>query len=358
VPKRQAEALVRGAAQDFEAWYANRPGPSAPVSEGAHLVMSVDQKGVVVRHGDLSPATQKRAASARKLETRFTKGEPHARKRMATVAAVYLIEPDVRDAASVINGLRHVRPATPEARPRPLHKRVWASLERTMHEVVSAMFDEALRLDPAGARPWFVLIDGDRKLEAAIRTEAASRGVLVHLVLDAIHALQYLWRAGHRLNAEGTPELERWVLERFERLLNGEAVQVAAGMRRSATRRQLSASERAPIDTAATYFLKRKGLMRYDTCLATGAPIATGVIEGACRTLINDRLDVTGARWSLAGAEAVLKLRALTQSHDFDDYWEFHIRQDHQRTHASKYEDGTPPPLKSRGIKPSLRAVK
>ncbi len=251
-----------------------------------------------------------------------------------------------------------MRLVTPEVRPRPVNKRVWASLERTLAEVVGELFDEASRLDPAGDRPWFVLIDGDGKLEAAIRREARSRGVLVHVVLDAIHALQYLWSAGLKLNAEGTPALERWVLERFEKVLNGEAVHVAAGMRRSATKRGLPANVRAPIDAAARYFLKRKNLMRYDTCLATGAPIASGVIEGACRTLINDRLDVTGARRSLGGAEAVMKLRALIQSHDFDDYWEFHIQQDVQRTHASKYQDGTPPPLTSPSKQPALRIVK
>src|SRR5690606_13154278 len=154
---------------------------------------------------------------------------------------------------------------------------------------------------------------------AAIKREVRTRGVQVSMVLDAIHALQYLWSAGHQLCPEGTPELERWVLERFERILNGHASDVAAGMRRSATKRGLSPKQRTPIDKAANYFLTRRNLMHYDLCLQAGTPIATGVIEGACRTLINDRLDVTGARWSLDGAEAVLKLRALVQSRDFED---------------------------------------
>lgn len=142
VPKRQAEELVRNTAQDFEAFYAGRQEGSPP-SDKAFLIMSVDQKGVVVRHEDLLPATQKKAATGRKLETRFTRGEPHARKRMATVAAVYYIEPDVRDAASVIAGLRHIKPATQTARPRPQNKRVWASLERPLAAVIAEMFDEA-----------------------------------------------------------------------------------------------------------------------------------------------------------------------------------------------------------------------
>jgi hypothetical protein len=207
VPKRQAELLVRGAAQDFQAFYAER-AEAVPPSDKAFLVMSVDQKGVVIRHDDLLPETQKKAATGRKLETRFTRGEPRARKRMATVAAVYFIEPDVRDAESVIAGLRHIKPAEPVARPRPQNKRVWASLERPLATVVTEMFDEAQRMDPKRERPWLVLVDGDPKLEATIRRTARERGAEVNLVLDAIHALQYLWAAGHKLHPEGTHELE------------------------------------------------------------------------------------------------------------------------------------------------------
>jgi len=357
VPKRQAEQLVRNAAQDFQDFYAAR-AEAAPPSDKAFLVMSVDQKGVVVRHEDLLPETQKKAASGRKLATRFTRGEPRARKRMATVAAVYYIEPDVRDAESVIAGLRHIKPTEPVARPRPQSKRVWASLERPLAAVIAEMFDEAQRMDPERKRPWLVLVDGDQKLEATIRRTARARGAEVNLVLDAIHALQYLWAAGHRLCDEGTPELETWVLERFQRLLEGRASDVAAGMRRSATKRGLSAQQRAPIDTAANYFLKRKNLMLYDLCLEAGTPIATGVIEGACRTLIKDRLDITGARWSLQGAEAILKLRALMQSGDFDDYWALHTDREYHRNHASKYADEKPPAIALRGAKPVLRLVK
>jgi len=153
-------------------------------------------------------------------------------------------------------------------------------------------------------------------------------------------------------------ELEKWVLERFKRLLEGHASDVAAGMRRSASKRHLSPTQRKPIDKALNYFLKRKNLMHYDLCLKAGTPIASGVIEGACSTLIGDRLDITGARWSVDGAEAILKLRALAQSRDFDEHWTFHIEREYQRHHASKYVDDKPPGLVLSGFKPSLRAVK
>ena len=94
---------------------------------------------------------------------------------------------------------------------------------------------------------------------------------------------------------------------------------------------------------AARYLLKRKSMMGYGDLLASGAPIAPGVIEGACRHLINDRLDLTGARWRLGSAEAALRLRSLLSSGDFDAYWTFHEAQESQRNHVSRYADGKVP---------------
>ncbi len=81
----------------------------------------------------------------------------------------------------------------------------------------------------------------------------------------------------------------------------------------------------------------------YPEALAAGWPIATGVIEGACRHLVKDRMDITGARWSVDGAEAVLKLRALRCNGDLDTYWQFHLDQERHRVHECSYADGVIP---------------
>ena len=78
-------------------------------------------------------------------------------------------------------------------------------------------------------------------------------------------------------------------------------------------------------------------MLQYDEYLAAGYPIATGVIEGACRHLVNDRFGITGARWGLQGAEAILRLRALRSSGDFDEYWRFHRRRELERNHLVRY---------------------
>ena len=93
-------------------------------------------------------------------------------------------------------------------------------------------------------------------------------------------------------------------------------------------------TENCCVDKCASYLLKNKLRLQYGNALKNGYPIASGVIEGACRHLINDRLDITGARWSLDGAEAILKLRSLKSSGDFDDYWQFHKKESKQRTYG------------------------
>ncbi len=143
-----------------------------------------------------------------------------------------------------------------------------------------------------------------------------------------------LWKAAFALNGEGSKAAEKWVTERLLAILQGNSQHVAAGMRRSATLRALSKKDRAAIDKCADYLLKYAPYLHYHQYLALGLPIATGVIEGACRHLIQDRMDITGARWSLKGAEAVLRLRS---SKDFDQYWHFHLNQEFQRNHANLF---------------------
>lgn len=63
--------------------------------------------------------------------------------------------------------------------------------------------------------------------------------------------------------------------------------------------------------------------MKYNEYLKNGYPIATGIIEGACRYLVKDRMEITGARWGLKGAEAILKLRAIKISGDFQNIGNF-----------------------------------
>lgn len=336
IARRQAERLVVKAAADFDAFYAQRAATVTMGSRESILVITVDGKGIVMRQEDLRESTKKAAKKAsRKLKHRLTKGEKANRKRMATVAAVYSIGRFDRIPKDIMDDLRREKKA--EKRPRPNGKRVWASVEKDPEVVIREAFAEAECRDRNRKKTWVVLLDGNATQLEIVQRLAKEAGREVVIVLDFIHAVEYLWGAAHAFHKAGTPEAEAWVTERMTMLLEGKANGVARGMRHSATSRKFDADERKAIDKCAGYLIKYGKFMHYDQYLAAGLPIASGVIEGACRHLIKDRMDITGARWSLAGAEAVLRLRALRSSGDFDDYWKFHEAQEAKRNHASLF---------------------
>jgi len=186
-----------------------------------------------------------------------------------------------------------------------------------------------------------VLVDGDPKQIKRIKSTAKSHAISITIILDIIHVIEYLWKAARVFYDESSKECEGWVQTQLRKILEGQSSIVAAAMRRSATMLRMTGVQRKPVDKCAGYLLKNAKHLRYDEYLTEGYPIATGVIEGACRNLIKDRLDITGARWSLVGAEAILKLRSLRASGDFDDYWQFHERQEFLRNHESRYFDIT-----------------
>jgi hypothetical protein len=208
-------------------------------------------------------------------------------------------------------------------------------------EVIGAMYDEATRRDPDHRRPWLCLLDGNAHQIDRVITEAAERGVTVTIIVDFIHVIEYLWGAAWCLYPKGDPAAETWVREQARRVLTGQVDQVIADLAESPA--GLPDGARTGLDRAVTYLTNQRPYLDYPTALARGWPIATGVIEGACRHLVKDRMDITGARWGLESAEAVLKLRAVISNGDLDDYWAYHLDQEYQRVHKARYAEGILP---------------
>lgn len=338
VPKRQFEELVIRAAQDFEAFYDERQRRArADPQMGPILVLTVDGKGVVMRPEDLREPTRSAAAArAQTFTARLGRGRRLHAKRMASVAAVYTVQPFVRTPEEI---LPTEMPGETPTRPRPEHKRVWASLVQSPEAVITEMFNEAAQRDSKGQKRWIALVDGNETQIEHLQRLAEERKIPLLLVVDFIHVAQYVWEAAQALFPGQESEQDGWVRAHLLEILRGKASLVAAGMRRSATLRGMRAAEREPVDVCADYLLKYSPYLQYEKALTAGVPIATGVIEGACRHLVEDRMNLTGARWSLSGAEAVLRLRALRASEDFDAYWEFHEKQEYERNHASHYAE-------------------
>jgi len=354
VPKRQVEELVVRAAQDFDLFYRDR---LREAEETDHLmVLSLDGKGIAMRLEDLRDATRKKAEAARANRTRMASGEKPNAKRMAEVAAVYALEPWPRTIEDVLHGLRTKE--TEDKRPRPTSKRVWASVEHSPQRVIDDAFDEAVRRDLELRRQWVVLVDGNRDQLRRIQSAARRVGVAIRIILDIVHVLECLWHAAYAFEAAGTDAAETWVENRLYALLTGHsAAQLGTSLRGMIERHTLEAKAAKPVEKCIKYLARNATWLNYERALAEGLPIATGVIEGACRYLVQDRMGRTGARWSLAGAEAVLRLRALRTSADFDDYWLFHLAKEHERTHQSRYADGAVPNPVPRS-RPMLRLVK
>ncbi|HZJ08708.1 MAG TPA: ISKra4 family transposase, partial [Trueperaceae bacterium] len=340
--KRQVEQLAQRAAVDFDAFYATRQPPAGSSSDV--LVLSCDGKGVVMRPGALRPPTAAKAAAATsKLASRLSRGEKRNRKRMAELGAVYDATPAARSPDDIMaaGGQQHT-----ERAPGPVIDNKWltASIVTDAAGVVAQIFDEAERRDPAHARTWVALVDGNNHQINRITAEARQRDVPVTILIDFVHVIEYLWKAAWCFHDEGDRAVEAWVANKARAVLAGKATRVAGAIRRQATTTAaLSANRRVGADVCATYLTNKAPHLDYPTALASGWPIATGVIEGACRHIVADRLDITGARWGLAGAEAILKLRALRSNGDFDEYFRFHLAQERRRNHETRHADAAIP---------------
>jgi hypothetical protein len=333
---RQAQQIIRAAAADFGGFYAGREHGGPPGgAPGAVLGLSCDAKGIVMRPGQLRAEAARNARKAvPRQEGRLSRGEVKTRKRMAEVGAVFDITPAARTADDILP------PPGPQAgpplpAPRATGKWLTASVADDAAAVVASVFAEADRRDPAHQRTWIALADGNVHQIRRIRAEAAARKITITIVCDFIHVIEYLWTAAWCFFPEASPQAGPWVRARARAVLHGQATQVAAAIRGAITTAgaTLTATQRKAAAKTASYLDAKAPWLDYPKALAAGWPISSGVIEGACRYLVKDRMDITGARWGTSTAEAVLKIRALQANNDFDAYWAYHLQREHQRNH-------------------------
>jgi hypothetical protein len=334
LPKRQLQDVVVEGAADFEAFYEARTAAlPPPETTGVIMVAGVDCKGV-----------PKRRSAAEREETqpvRLGSGEKRTKKKMATVASVHTTDPYVRTPEEVAARLMDPdAPKPQQERPQPENRRLWASLLKSKDEVIAEVAEEMKRRDPQSRKIAVCLTDGEEALKTRTETQLKKAFPGVFLILDIIHALEYLWKASYAFHPAGSEAARLWVRERLLEILRGGVSRVVAGMRQSATKRGLSAAKRRIVNKTCDYLLKNKDRMDYGYYLALGLPIASGMVEGACGHLVRDRMELTGALWNVEDrrAEAVLKLRALDKSGDLSDYWDFHVKQEHKRLYHQTWK--------------------
>ena len=334
IGKRQLEQITAEAAADAAGFEA-----ALPAGQAGPLVLSPDAKGVAMlpralrRRGAKSPGQRVRNFGKR----RGTGEKGH--KRMAQAGCVFDVAVPARPRTPEQILARQPGQEPPQA-PRAAGQWYTADIAGGAAETIAALFGQAGRRDPARARTWIALADGDNHQIGQIQDQAAARGVAVTILIDFVHVQEYLWKAAWCFHAPRDPAIEAWVTAQELDILHGRAAQVTARIRDlAAAHPPRAGSEHDKIIARTLAYLQNKQpYLDYPRALASGWPIATGVIEGACRHLIGDRMGITGARWSVEGAQAILQLRAIAASGDLDDYWNHHIARERQRNHLSRYQ--------------------
>jgi hypothetical protein len=330
------EDLVSRAAEHAEVYF-DQQAPVDPATEEQILVATSDCKGVPMRRSD-APRAQGGAEPERPKRKRLREGEKRGQKRMACVGGVYSVSPFRRAPEALLNEI--LGKEKRQQRPEPKNKRLRAVLTRQVDgkeingkDVVFDWLAEQLQQrDPQARRTVVAIMDGETKLRA-LQERKLGRAIGI---LDIWHVTEYLWKLAYCFHGEGSDEAEAFVETYLRKLLEGKVRRVIGGIRQMATKRGLSKPKRAKVAQCLNYFAQRCEYMKYDQYLEAGYPIGSGVVEGACRHLVKDRMEQTGMRWRIAGAQAILHLRAIHVNGDGNDFHASRIQAEQQKLYPYK----------------------
>ena len=263
------------------------------------------------------------------LKARRGKGDKKTRKKEAIAIAAYTISPYDRTAQDVVDAL-FKKAAPPGPRPRPCHKQVLASMEGK-ERTVERLAVWATQREGAHIRARVALTDGSEPLQRQVLEQLPG----FSLVLDMIHVNEHLWEAGTAMYGESDPHRNDWVAAQLLDILSSRTESVIQHLEDTAETLCQGSQAAKILRRTAAYFRRNLPYMDYARYLQHGWPIGTGVIEGTCRHLIKDRMELSGMRWSMSGAEAILALRSVNENGDWDDFHEFRRTQRHLRLYGT-----------------------
>jgi hypothetical protein len=314
---RAAEQMNQRMAECAEQFQLQHAAPPAE-EEAEILVATADGKGVPMRR----PLEERVHHPPRRR-----KGEKANKKQMAYVGAVYTIDRFRRTADDVVDEI--ARKERSGERPVPQYKQVWAEMTRTVEgqactgreRLFVEMAIACHERDPTRNKTLVCLMDGEVALWDAQR-QWLSRAVCI---LDLFHVLERLWQVAHVFHREGSCDALEFVAHHLRQLLEGKVGYVIGHFKRLRDQHGLRGAARSTVTTVIHYYENNRCHMRYDEYLAAGYPIGSGVAEGACRHLVKDRMEGTGMRWTLDGAQAMLHLRAIYLNGRWDEFVEYRI---------------------------------
>lgn len=314
------------------------------------VVLSADCKGVVIRKSQEEQAAYLREEADNHKPASFEMGNSKKRsgkKKMAVLGAAYTISPHVRTTEQVLESLFRPReePSKKDQpkRPKPISKNIRASMERdkddtlrpARKEIFSWLAQEQQQRNPLEKHKCVLIMDGEEALWRMGETYLA--GELTVEVLDLIHGCSYVWKAVQALYPDETIKNQVPIVKGYVgKILNGEIQGVIRSLKWRATYNGLAGDQLKQLEQACCYFENNAARMCYDEYLAAGYPIASGVIEGACRHVVVDRMEGTGMRWVMGGAKSMLNLRCIHVSGHWNDFISFHIEREKKEIYPVK----------------------
>lgn len=322
MPIRSLERIVGDVRNEVDRFYEEK-APLEIRPDAAVTVATVDKKGVVIRKSHASHVVSEAAP--------IDPDKP-GKKKMATVISTYVTSRHIRTLDDIVGEVTDS--GSPKTKPKPQAKLTWGSLtdgaDKTMARLKKAV-DQRMPKN----NELVCILDGERSLWAL----AYAYFPAVFFVLDIFHVLEHLGKAALLFHDEGSPQARQFVTERLRMLLQGKAGRMIGGLKQMLTKCELSNAACHSLSQVIGYLERNRKHMRYEICLAKGYPIGSGVIEGACRNLINDRLELTGMSWTLQGAESVMRLRAVHINKDWDTFWTYRRQAERRRLYG--IEDST-----------------
>jgi hypothetical protein len=328
------EDMAAQASEHAEVYF-EQQAPVDAAMEAEIIVATSDCKGVPMRKVD---APQRKQKDDMPRAKRLRPGEKNGQKRMACVGGVYSVAPFRRTVEDVLDEI--LRKEKQEQRPDPQNKRLRAVLTREVdgqevnakHVVFDWLAKELQQRDPHEERMVVAIMDGESKLRD-LQELKLKRAIGI---LDIWHVTEYLYDLAYCFYRDGSDEAVAFVETYLRKLLEGKVNRVIGGIRQMATKRDLSQSKWDKVEDCLSYFAVRSEYMKYDEYLAAGYPIGSGVVEGACRHLVKDRMEQAGMRWRIAGAQAILSLRAVYVNDDWDAFHADRIQTEQRKLYPYK----------------------
>ena len=344
--------MTNGVSRTVDSFYDQSATPAAE-TEGECLAIGLDSKGVRLVKSERS---ERRREEAEAPKARLGKGEKPGKKKEAMVTVDFSFHPAARSPEEIVKALLHQ--FTTEERlqaaherqqrrqnnmPEPrvaLNKHVRAFLDgRTA--AITYLITRLKKRNPLGNKDIVVLMDGATGLDKSITKTLAEHHLkprLVAIILDIIHVTEYLWRAANTLHGETGPNRVQWIHDKLLDILQSNVGRVIGGLKQIMTKNQLRSATRRTLQQVITYFENHRHMMDYKTYLQKGYLISTGLVESACGSLVKDRMEQSGMRWTINGAKSVLALRAVKKNGDWEQFWQTFIEKQTHKFYADSYQ--------------------